>query len=120
MKSYRKEKLTDSILQALEVIVPYEMDDTRLNVVKILSVSLNKDLSHVKAFFTVDDEEADVKKIQSLLNKAASFVRTQLSQSISLGYTPSVSFVYDETGLSMKRVGDILDKIAQNRDESSE
>lgn len=118
MKGYRREKLRESFLQALEVIVPYEMSDSRLSGVKIDSVVLNKDMSHIKALFSVDEEEADVKEIQDILNKAASFVRTQLAQSVSLGYTPSVSFIFDETGSNMKRVGDILDKIAQNRDDS--
>ena len=119
MKSYRREKLTDSFLQALEVIVPYEMSDSRLSGVKIDSVVLNKDMSHIKAFFSVDEEDADVKEIQSILNKAASFVRTQLAQSVSLGYTPTVSFVFDDTGIKMKRVGEILDNIAaQKRDDN--
>ena len=118
MKSYRREKLTDSFLQALEVIVPSEMSDARLSDVKVHSVVLNKDMSHIKVLFSVEDEQADVKEIQSILNKASSFVRTQLSQSVSLGYTPSVSFVFDDTGKNMKRVGEILDKIAQDRDHS--
>jgi ribosome-binding factor A len=120
MKNYRREKLTESIMQALEVIVPHEMSDNRLTDVKIHAVVLNKDMSHVKAYFSLDDSSEEPKKVQSLLNKAASFIRTQLAESITMGYTPSVSFVYDESCQSMRRVGDILDKISQNTSSSTE
>lgn len=116
MKNYRREKLTDALLQALEVIVPSEMDDERLEGIKVTTCALNKDMSHVKVFFSTDHtEKAQIKEIQSILNKASGFVRTALSQSISLGYTPTVSFLHDETGQSLRRVDAILDKIAQKR-----
>lgn len=115
MKTYRREKLTESILQALEVIVPHEMSDDRLLDVKIHAAVLNKDLSHVKAYFSLDESQEDPKQIQGILNKAASFIRNQLSESISFGYTPSVSFVYDDSCQSMKKVSEILDKISQEK-----
>ena len=114
MKNYRREKLTDSFLQALEVIVPSEMNDERLEAVKVNGCVLNKDMSHIKVFFSLDDSQSSSKEIQSILNKAAGFVRTQLAQSISLGYMPTVSFVFDEAGQSMKRVDEILNKLKRD------
>lgn len=114
MKNYRREKLTDSFLQALEIIVPSEMNDERLEGVKVSACVLNKDMSHIKVFFSLDDDQISSKEVQSILNKAAGFVRVQLAQSISLGYMPTVSFVFDDAGQSMKRVDEILNKLKRD------
>jgi ribosome-binding factor A len=64
--------------------------------VTITSVDVSPDLSHAKIFFTLLNKEHLKETLQGL-QRAASFLRSQLSKRMSMYTTPELRFVYDES-----------------------
>ena len=113
MSSYRTLKIADSIKNHVMMIVEGELADPRIEGITILGVDLARDLSHAKIFFTTYDPEPKV--IESLLNKASGFIRSQLAQSLNLRYTPSLRFMFDSTFAELQRVENILERLRDKR-----
>ena len=65
-----------------------------------VTLNLNKDLSHVKVFFTCDDE-SDSSVIQDILNKASGFIRTNLSHNALVGDGSNLGKMDDDIATGM-------------------
>ena len=113
MGSYRTLKIADSIKNHVSIIVQGELADPRIDSVSILHVDLARDLSHAKVLFTTSDPEP--KFVETLLNKASSFIRTQLAQGLNLRYTPTLRFIFDAHFAELERVEQILERLRAKR-----
>lgn len=100
----RLQRLADQIQRELAVLIRDEVNDPRLTgFVTISSVKVSPDLGYADVYVTVmepnmDDEMHKDSHEQSLkvLNKAAGFLRTELSHSLKTRTTPRLRFHYDE------------------------
>jgi ribosome-binding factor A len=80
----------------LSTLLQREVRDPRVGMVTITSVDVSPDLSHAKVFFTILDKEKKDATAKGL-QRAASFLRSQLSRRMSMYTTPELRFVYDES-----------------------
>ena len=88
------ERLNHSFQEEISMILMTEIKDEDIKFVTITGVDTTSDLSFAKVYFTVLD---DTKKQTTLeaLNKAASFIRGELSQRVEIRHTPELKFIYD-------------------------
>ncbi len=93
MANQRNHRVAEQIRQELADILRREMKDPRVTGVTFTAVNVTTDLEHAKVWFTVftDDHEG----ARQGLMRAAGFLRSELSQRMTLRTVPKLTFVHD-------------------------
>ena len=78
--------------------------------VTLTSVDVAPDLSHAKVFFTILDKDRQ-RDTTKALQRAAGFLRSQLSHRMSMYTTPELRFVYDESVERGDRLSRLIDSV---------
>lgn len=100
----RLQRLADQIQRELAVLIRDEVNDPRLTgFVTISSVKVSPDLGYADIYVTVMEPELNDamdkhshEESLQVLNKAAGFLRTELSHRLKTRTTPRLRFHYDE------------------------
>lgn len=114
----RTDRVAEMMQRKLSQIIQQEIKDPRLPAfVTISSVKVSGDLGHAKVYFTVLNSDVDL--TASILNSAASYLRSALARSVKLRTVPQLHFVYDESIEYGRRLSRIIDEAnpAENNDE---
>ena len=114
----RLQRLGDQIQRELAVLIRDEINDPRLTgFVTISSVKVSSDLGYADIYVTVMEPELnDAMSKHSheaslqVLNKAAGFLRTELSHSLKTRTTPRLRFHYDEVTARVNYMIDLINK----------
>ncbi|KTD28734.1 ribosome-binding factor A [Legionella israelensis] len=115
----RTDRVAGLIQRKLAQIIQQEVKDPRLSgFVTVSAVKVSSDLGHAKVYFTVLNEDKEL--ATSILNSAASFLRTVLARSIKLRTVPQLHFVYDESIEYGKRLSRLIDEANAPNDSSNE
>ena len=114
MSKGRPQKVADLIQRELSELIRLELRDPRVGMVTITSVDVSPDLSHAKVFFTILDKKLLSETIQGL-QRAAGFLRSQLSHRMSMYTTPELRFVYDESVERGDRLSQLIDSVVPPR-----
>lgn len=96
MSRGRPQKVADLLQRELAELLQREVRDPRVGMVTITSVDVSPDLSHAKVFFTLLDKKS-LSETTHGLQRAAGFLRSQLSHRMKMYTTPEIRFVYDES-----------------------
>ena len=110
MSRGRPQKVADLIQRELADLLRREVRDPRVGMVTITSVDVSPDLSHAKIFFTTLSKEHLTETTQGL-QRAASFLRSQLARRMSMYTTPELRFVYDESVERGDRLSQLIDSV---------
>ncbi len=106
----RTDRIAEMIQRKLAQIIPQEVRDPRLNgFVTISAVKVAADLGHAKVYFTVFAENKDI--AVTILNGAASYLRSALARSITLRTVPQLHFIYDESIEYGERLSRLIDEV---------
>lgn len=107
-KSYRKERLNESIKELLSELLMREVKDPRVGFVTVTAVQVTIDLEVAKVYYSVmgSDEDRDASK--QGLESAKSFLRKTVGRELKLRNSPELRFIYDDT---LDRAIDIEDRI---------
>jgi len=110
----RPQKVDDLIQRELSDLLRREVRDPRVGMVTITSVDVSPDLSHAKVFFTILEKEKKDLTAQGL-QRAASFLRAQLSRRMSMYTTPELRFKYDESVERGAHLSQLIDSVLPKR-----
>lgn len=106
----RTDRIAEMIQRKLAQIIPQEVKDPRLEgFVTISAVKVAADLSHAKIYFTVLDDNKVL--AATILNAAASYLRSALARSITLRTVPQLHFIYDESIEYGQRLSRLIDEV---------
>ena len=106
----RTERVGEMIQRKLAQIIQQEIQDPRLtDLITISGVKVTRDLGHAKVYFTVFNGDATV--TTTILNTAASFLRSALARTNTLRTVPQLHFVYDESIEYGKRLSRLIDDL---------
>jgi len=106
----RTDRISQALLRKLAQLIQQEITDPRLSrFVTLSAAKVAKDLSHAKIYFTVLNDDPVV--TASILNAAASYLRTLLAKSVTLRTVPQLHFVYDESIEYGKRLSRLIDEV---------
>ena len=114
MSKGRPQKVADLIQRELSDLLRREVRDPRVGMVTLTSVDVSPDLSHAKVFFTLLEKEKKDETTKGL-QRAASFLRSQLSHRMSMYTTPELRFVYDESVERGDRLSQLIDSVVPPR-----
>ena len=114
----RLQRLGDQIQRELAVLIRDEVNDPRLTgFVTISSVKVSSDLGYADIYVTVMEPELNDamskhshEESLQVLNKAAGFLRTELSHSLKTRTTPRLRFHYDEVTAQGNYMMDLINK----------
>ena len=126
----RLQSLADQIQRELAVLIRDAVNDPRLTgFVTISSVKVSPDLGYADIYVTIMEPELNDAMTKSnhedsikVLNKAAGFLRTELSHSLKTRTTPRLRFHYDEVTARGNYMMDLISKavIKTEQNESDE
>lgn len=106
----RTDRIAEMIQRKLAQIIPQEVKDPRLTgFVTISAVKVAADLGHARIYFTVLHD--DKKLVATILNAAASYLRSALARSITLRTVPQLHFIYDESIEYGQRLSRLIDEV---------
>jgi len=102
--------VADLIQRELSDLLRRDVRDPHVGMVTLTSVDVAPDLSHAKVFFTILNKakQADTTKA---LQRAAGFLRSQLSHRMNMYTTPALRFVYDESVERGDRLSRLIDSV---------
>ena len=108
----RPERVADILRDEISQIVGYELEDPRLTMVTVTDVRLSGNSRDAQVFVTVAGNEEEHRSAIAALQKAAPYVRKQLSLSLNLPRTPEIHFVRDTVEEKAARVDQLLQQLA--------
>lgn len=114
MTSYRSARIADAIKRELIFILQGSLEDPRLDGIMVEEVEISPDSSHARIFFTIEDP-AMGPQTEKILSRAVGYIRTLLAQSLNLGYTPALRFVYDRSAVRRERLNVIFERLSHER-----
>ena len=95
----RTQRVADHLQRELAAIIQREVRDPRVGMVSLTGVSVSRDLGYAKVYYTVMgiDSSDEASESTEVLNKAAGFLRSQLSRDSSMRRLPQLRFYFDSS-----------------------
>lgn len=115
-------KRTDRIAQVMQrqlaQVIQQEIKDPRLpGLITISAAQVSRDLSHAKIYFTVFN--GNPVEAASILNAAASYLRSVLAKSMTLRTVPQLHFIHDTSVEYGARLSRLIDQVNPSEDDTS-
>ena len=109
----RPERLAEALKEEIAEVVGFELEDPRLQIATVTDVILSENGRDAKVFVLIDgNDEAIIKETMRGLQRAATFVRQQVTMSLSLRHAPHLHFVRDTAEENAARIGAILEDLS--------
>ena len=117
----RTQRVADYLQRELAALIQHEVRDPRVGMVSVTGVDVSRDLGHAKVYYTVmgTDSREDAKESTEVLNKAAGFLRSQLSRGSNMRSVPQLRFYFDSSIGHGRDLEDLI-KRATNADRELE
>ncbi len=93
----RTQRVADYLQRELANLVQHELRDPRVGMVSITGVDVSRDLGHARVYYTVmgADSAEEASETTEALNRAAGFLRRELSRDSSMRSVPQLRFYFD-------------------------
>jgi ribosome-binding factor A len=108
----RTDRVADYLRKELAALIQFQMRDPRVDMVSITEVEVSRDLAYAKVFYTVlgKDSAEDAAESTAALNKAAGFMRSQLSKDSNMRMVPQLRFSFDASVGRGRYMEDLIEK----------
>jgi len=124
----RTQRVADFLQRELAALIQHEVRDPRVGMVSITGVDVSRDMGHAKVYYTsmAANSTDESKECNEALNKAAGFLRSQLSRESSMRMVPQLRFYFDSSVGRGRDMEDLIRKAADSdremglRDDSAE
>ena len=95
----RTQRVADYLQRELAALIQHQVRDPRIGMVSVTGVDVSRDLGHARIYYTAVglDSSEEAKESTDALNKAAGFLRTQLSRDSSMRSVPQLRFYFDSS-----------------------
>jgi ribosome-binding factor A len=115
----RTQRVADYLQRELAALIQHEVRDPRVGMVSITSVDVSRDLGYARVYYTSmgSDSGEEASETTETLNKAAGFLRSQLSRDSNMRSVPQLRFYFDS---SVGRGRDMEDLIRRAADADRE
>lgn len=111
--SIKLERLENSFVEEISSIIRNNIKDKNIEFVTITAAKISSDLSYAKIYFTTlnDSKRNDIIKA---LNKASSFIRSELCQKVNIRKMPELTFIYDESIEYGNKIEHIIEELKES------
>jgi ribosome-binding factor A len=110
----RTQRVADYLQRELAALIQHEVRDPRVGMVSVTGVDVSRDLGHAKVYYTAMGSESseDAKESTEVLNKAAGFLRSQLSRDSNMRTVPQLRFYFDSSIGRGRDMEDLIQRAA--------
>ena len=120
MSSIKQKRLEGIIRKDISDIVQFEVKDADVGFVTITDVEVSNDHSYAKVYCTFLGKNARAQAGLRALNRAKGFIRSALSQRLSIRRTPELTFVLDTTEEHGRHIDEIIASLHEEETENEE
>ena len=110
MAQSRNQRIESEIQRVLSALIAREVKDPRVGNVTITAVTMLKDKSAAKIFFTPFASTNPPEQVRVGLTHAGGFLRGELGRRLGLRHAPRLEFVYDDTVEGAARLTGLIEK----------
>lgn len=104
-----------AFVEEISKIISTEVKDDDIKFVTITDCDITSDLSFAKVYYSVLDRSR--KEItEEALEKAAPFIRSELSQRVEIRHTPELKFIYDTSIEYGEQIDEKLEEIREKEE----
>lgn len=94
----RSTRVAEQLRRELSELVRFEVKDPGARDVTITEVSVSKDITHAKVFFSMLEDDAEhIAAAEAALHRAAGFLRRELGKVLRMRIVPELHFQYDRS-----------------------
>ncbi len=110
----RTQRVADYLQRELAAVIQHEVRDPRVGMVSITGVDVSRDLGHARVYYTVmgADSAEEASESTEALNKAAGFLRSQLSRDSTMRMVPQLRFYFDSSVGRGRNLEDLIRRAA--------
>ncbi len=112
MATYRIDRLNKELMRLISEMLQRRIKNPDAGEAVLTMVSVARDLSHAKVFYTLI-EQGDREKVQSALDSAAPVLRSMLGKEMRLRTIPALHFCFDDSENRARRMDELLDLVAE-------
>lgn len=117
--SKRKERISQELKKEISMILLSEIKDPRLTAMPgVIAVKLSDDMSYADVFVSLYGDEEDKKSSMEAIKSATGFIRSTVSQRMSLRYMPELRFICDDFIGQGFKINKILDSLKKEREDA--
>ncbi|PLW67907.1 30S ribosome-binding factor RbfA [Pseudohalioglobus lutimaris] len=124
----RTQRVADYLQRELAALIQHEVRDPRVGMVSITGVDVSRDLGYARVYYTKmgTDSAEDANETSEALNRAAGFLRSQLSKDSNMRSVPNLRFYFDASVGRGRELEDLIRRAADAdrdlglRDDSAE
>ena len=120
MVSVKQKRLEGIIRKNISEIIQFGVKDPDVGFVTITDVQVSNDHSYAKVFVTFLGQNPRMQAGLRALNRAAGFIRSELSKRMTIRRVPELSFVIDETEMNGRHIDEIIARIHREEQKESE
>lgn len=91
----REDRVGPRLRDEIARILMTEVRDERARGVQIVHVEVTNDLGLARVYYVLLEQSKADADVQTMLEKAAGFIRRQISVALDLRHTPDLTFIYD-------------------------
>lgn len=103
-QSFRIQKIEETYFHAFSHLLITQIEEPRLNGVRLTRVTITPDLSLARIYFAVDGGPERVAEVMKGFRRCKGFLRQQMATAVQMRRTPQLEFFYDETDDLLRRV----------------
>ncbi|RKY42659.1 MAG: 30S ribosome-binding factor RbfA [Candidatus Makaraimicrobium thalassicum] len=109
----RMERVGETMRREISIILQGEINDPRVRDVTVTRVKVARDLRSAKVFCVISAGEAEKQNIMKGLKNASGFIRSKLSERISVKFSPRILFREDLTAEKKEQMNSIFRRIEE-------
>lgn len=91
----RLKRVGDQMQRELAMLIQQRIKDPRIGMVTVTAVEVSRELENARVYITTMGEAQDATETVQVLNRAAGFLRHELSGRLTIRVIPRLFFVYD-------------------------
>jgi len=127
----RVRRIGEMLQREIAMLLQREIKDPRVKNVTISKVSINRDLSVAKVYYTLiianlnespadttEAIESDIQQAQTGLMKASGYIRRLLGKQVIMRTVPRLDFIYDESIRHGAFMSNLIDEIVAKDQEN--
>lgn len=116
----RQQRVREAYRQELSQLIQRELKDPRIGFLSITDVEVSGDLRQVKVYVSVMGDQQVKEETMAALDRARSFLRSEMGKRVRLRYTPELFFYLDQSIERGVRLKGLLDQLGQEVNEEKE
>ena len=107
--------MSDYLQRDLAELIQRSERDPRVGMVSITGVEVSRDLGHARVYYTAlgSDSAEEASESTAVLNKAAGFLRSQLSRDSAMRSVPQLRFYFDTSVGRGRDMEDLIRRAAE-------